>query len=255
MKVFKNVFSHSTKDIGYIKIDAFVNIFLSNYTVSILIWLSLFLASCAACIYLIVMSVLEFNEYKVITTIRYFNEKKAEMPTLTFCNLNPFTSNFSLNLIEQANLTRTTNDNPVDFWKLYLQLEEYLNATRGYYLTDEEKLQLANFDQAIIPKLADSGILQQFERIFHPKYFGCLRFNSNGSQSTTSNDYFLDVTLYSSTPNPMMSKLFPANLKGFYLFIQNRFVYIFFYKLFCTTRVLELNYKSFSNIIEIEKPL
>ena len=110
---------------------------------------------------------------------------------------------------------------------MYLQLEEYLNATRGYYLTDDEKLQLSNFDQAIIPKIGDSGILQQFERIFHPKYFGCLRFNSNGSQLTTSNDYFLDVTLYSSTPNLMMSKLFPTSLKGFYLFIQNRFTYIF----------------------------
>ena len=156
------------------------------------------------------------------------NEQKAVLPTLTFCNLDPFTSIFAINLLAEAQLNKTIDDNPVDSWKIYLQLEDYLNVTRGHYLTDEEKLKLANFDQAVIPQNnGNEDIINQFERIFHPRYFGCLRYNSNGNLTTTSTDYFIDTTFFVDSSFPTVFQLYPANLKGYYLFIQNRFLHIF----------------------------
>ena len=228
MKPLKAYFLHLPQEIKLVKTDGIANIFLSEYILSFLVWLCVFLASCTACVYLIATSVLEFNEFKVISTVRYTNEPKAVLPTLTFCNLDPFTSEFALSLIAKAKSNGTMFeqpgvDQPVDYWKMYLQLEEYLNATRGYYLTDSEKLSLSNFNQTIIPKANNFALRDQFERIFHPKYFGCLRYNSNGSTTTTSSENFLEITFFIDTPTPSVLQLYPANMKGLYLFIQNRF--------------------------------
>ena len=174
------------KEISLLKIDAFANIFVSRYLFSMFIWLLVFLTSCAACTYLIASSVREYKESKVTSTIRYINEQKAVLPTLTFCNLDPFTTVFALNLLAKANLSNIIDENPVDYWRLYLHLEDFLNTTRGYFLTDEEKLELANYNVSVIPTFnGDDNIMKKFERIFHPKYFGCLRYNSKGDHTTT----------------------------------------------------------------------
>ena len=214
-------------EIRLLKIDALSNVFTSRYAITVVTWLVVFLLSCGACIFLVVSALLQFTEYKVVTTKRYVTEQESVVPTLTFCNINPFTSVYALDLLKQANLSTTTSgdDEPVDYWQQYLQLEAYMNSSRGYYLTDDEKAQLANFNQSIVEQWYTTSA--SFTRFFHPRYFGCFRFNSNGTVTTTNTDNFFDYMLYTGSPTPTASAAQSANMKGFYLFVQNRSVRVF----------------------------
>ena len=212
-------------EIRLLKIDALPNVFTSQYTITVVTWFLVFALSCAACIFLVVSAVLQYAEYKVITTVRYVTEQETVVPTLTFCNINPFSSDYSLNLLKMANVSTTSGDGePVDYWQQYLQLEEYMNSSRGYYMTDYEKSMLANFNQSIVDVLPQTKFRPNFDRFFHPRYFGCFRFNSNGTTITTSTNNFFDYMLYTGTPLASTSAINSANLKGFYLFVQNRYV-------------------------------
>ena len=214
-------------EIRLLKIDALPNVFTSRYMITVVTWLLVFAMSCGACIFLVVSAVLQYSEYKVITTVRYVTEQEAVVPTLTFCNINPFTSDYALNLLNMANVSTTSGDGePVDYWQQYLQLEAYMNNTRGYYLTDGEKALLANFNMSIVP-LAH-GTVNTFYRFFHPRYFGCFRFNPNGTIITTNTENFFDYTLFTGNRLPTASAANSANLKGFYMFVQNGFVEKFF---------------------------
>ena len=51
-------------------------------------------------VFMICVAVAQFNGHKVTTTLRYLTEQEAAtLPTITFCNIIPFTSNFSLQLL------------------------------------------------------------------------------------------------------------------------------------------------------------
>ena len=209
-------------EIRLLKIDALANVFTSKYAITVVTWFLVFVVSCAACIFLVVSAVLQYAEYKVITTVRYRTEQESVVPTLTFCNINPFTSDYAVLMLRVANVTTTSGDGePVDYWQQYLELEAYMNSSRGYYMTDDEKAQLANFGQSIVEATL-ANFLPKFDRFFHPRYFGCFRFNSNGTTVTTSTNNFFNYILYTGTRLPTTSETNSANLRGFYLFVQNR---------------------------------
>ena len=196
-------------EIRLLKIDALPNVFKSQYMITVVTWFLVFALSCAACIFLVVSAVLQYAEYKVITTVRYVTEQETVVPTLTFCNINPFSSDYSLNLLKMANVSTTSGDGePVDYWQQYLELEAYINSSRGFFLTDDEKAQLANYGQSIVEP-THANVITLFDRFFHPRYFGCFRFNTNGTTVTTGTNNFA---------------INSANLKGFYLFVQNRYI-------------------------------
>ena len=206
-------------EIKYLKIDAVPNIFHRGRSLAASSWLLLLIVSSGACIYLICDAVAQYNEHKVTTTVRYLTEEEPTLPTITFCNINPFTSNYSLQLLAAANVS--TNTSQVDYWLQYLQIEAYMNASRGYLLTNDEKLALSNFDQWIIP-LKTSSAAFTYERIFHPKYFGCLRFNANATMNTSSTAVpFFQGLLYTGFAIPTLDQVNTPHTKGFYLFVQN----------------------------------
>ena len=60
MKFWKKI--ELPEEVNLVKIDGFANIFVSRYFITVLVWLFVFLASCASSVYLIVNSVLEYNE-------------------------------------------------------------------------------------------------------------------------------------------------------------------------------------------------
>ena len=210
-------------EIRLLKIDALPNVFTSRYVITVVTWLLVFAMACGACIFLVASAVLQYTEYKVITTVRYVTEQETVVPTLTFCNINPFTSSYAILMFQVANVTTTSGDDePVDYWQQYLQLEEFMNNSRGFYFTNDEKLMLTNYAQSTVEQTYANVI--PFDRFFHPRYFGCFRFNPNGTTVTTSTGNFFDYILYTGTSVPTMSTINSANLRGFYLFVQNRYV-------------------------------
>ena len=88
----------------HLKIDGLVNIFNSNYIVVSSIWLIIFILSAMISTYLIIESFNQYYEYRVTSTVRYVTEESYVLPTITFCNINPFTTKYALDLLIKANV-------------------------------------------------------------------------------------------------------------------------------------------------------
>ena len=205
------------REIGMIRIDALANMVRARSTLSLVVWTALFVLACGSCVYLVLGACLQFASHKLTTTVRHLSELSAPLPTITFCNLNPFTSAFALELKSQANVSEPDVDEPTDFFSQYMQIQDYLQRTRNYTLTDDEKLRLAAFNYSIL-----EWNTAALTRIFHPKYFGCLRLNANGTNVTLNAGNFFLAELYYGGDRPEVNmQLNPVDMAGFYVFVQN----------------------------------
>ena len=170
-------------------------------------------------------------------------EKQSVLPTITICNINPFKTKFAVDLLNEANLT-WTEEEQVDYSIVYLKLQAYLNRTRGYTLTPDEKLALADPYPTVALFILEYQMQTfawseyPFETIFHPKYFTCFVFNRFGEESLSNSQdgiFSLPYTgdgifsrlyygAYYEQPGLVM---FPANIRGVYMFIQNSSDYLY----------------------------
>ena len=163
------------------KIDAVASIVRARLAGARLVWSVLLVASFAACAYLIVSAIVQYTWYRVTTNVRYLSDQQALAPTLTICGVAPFSSAYARDLLDKANVTGGEDDDD-DYWRQYVQVEHYMNSTRGSFLTLDEKLRLHSFEA----RTATTSQLDAFETFFHPKYFGCLRWNANGTHRSTA---------------------------------------------------------------------
>ena len=126
------------------------------------------------------------------------------------------------------------DEEQVDYWAIYLELQAYLNRTRGYTLTPDEKLALADPYPTVALFILEYQMQTfawseyPFETIFHPKYFTCFLFNRFGEESLSNSQDGIFSLLYTGAyyeqPGVVM---FPANLRGVYMFIQNSSDYLY----------------------------
>ena len=196
-------------------------------------WFVFFFASCFSCFYLMVVAGFQYAKFQVVTTIRYQSENHIFMPTISLCNLNPFTSDFALSLLQQANVTRPGENEQVDNWRQYLEIQDYLNSTRGFLLTDEEQLRLADIDRAIYvfsDTNRPSNTSNYFSQIFHPRFFNCFVYNPKAVAEQiydNGQSLFIFLRLHTGGSNAQVAQMNPNNPKGFYVFIQNSSDYLY----------------------------
>ena len=220
MRKLKETLRESTKDL---RIDALPNIFKASHGAGSLFWLLILLASCASCAYMIASALEQFYAYKPTTSIRHLNEPLATLPTVTLCNVNPFTTVFAIGLLRLSRATQlnTTTESPsAYYWLQYLHIEDYLNQTRGYTLTHDEKLALGA-TELVVSFPGDKSEWPALDYIFHPRFFGCVRYNVRGDMSVTQVGTFFDALLYTGGVDPRIGQLSVGHLQGFYVFIQN----------------------------------
>ena len=74
-------------------------IFKPNKIIIKLVWLLCLIGAFSSCLYSISSNINEYLGYDVTTSIKIITESKAEFPTITICNINPFTTNEGLDLI------------------------------------------------------------------------------------------------------------------------------------------------------------
>ena len=203
-----------TEKVRRLNIDALPRMIRERNSMLKMAWLLLLLSSCALCCYLIFNSIVKFTSHQVTTTVRYITEQKHLAPTLTFCNINPFTSQYASDLLHNANATSDA-DESADYWLQYLQIEDYVWRTRGTYLTVEEKLKLTDFTMMF----NDTNDLP--DRLFHPTYFGCARWNANATALMPGYGTVQSFCFHTGGNNVSISKMSLNNIKGFYVFIQN----------------------------------
>ena len=105
LKSCNQVVAKTARKTKHLKIDGLANIFRTKYPLASFSWLVVFLFSAAFTTYLIILSINLYYERQVTSTVRYLTEKQSVMPTITICNINPFTTKFAVDLLKKANLT------------------------------------------------------------------------------------------------------------------------------------------------------
>ena len=89
----KKVVSHETRQHAQrLNMVALPNAVRSDHPFLSLFWFVMLLATVSFCSYLIVESVHEYEAHEVATTVEIERPEEAEFPTLTVCNLHPFTT-------------------------------------------------------------------------------------------------------------------------------------------------------------------
>ena len=232
-KTLKKFFEKLFVNARHLKIDGLTNIVSTRYILASFILLIVLLSSATISIYLIIGSFNQYYEHRVTSTIRYVPEESSVLPTITFCNINPFATDVALYWLEEANVTMPVGDEEADFWKMYLELEDYVNRTRGFPLTIDEKLQLSdsyyNIPLFILEYSMHTFAYNKYDfyTFFHPKYFVCHTFNALGVNVLTRSKDGLFGYLFNGGEDDWTSEMFPNNLKGFYMFISNSSDYMF----------------------------
>ena len=130
----------------WVNIDFFARLFAWGHNpIAGFIWSLIVLPCVAVTLFLIIGSVEQYNTHGVSSTIRFHMENDAvPFPTFSFCNVNPFNSNFSLHLLKLANVSLGADDeSDTDmYWRMFMEIESYLISTRGHSMTLEDKYQL-----------------------------------------------------------------------------------------------------------------
>jgi len=91
------------------------NIFRTDKWLIKIMWFLFILLSTGFCFYMVTKSVMDYLNHDVVTKIRVFNEAPIEFPTITICNLNPFTTNASIEYINNMKQNGTIKVNIIEF--------------------------------------------------------------------------------------------------------------------------------------------
>ena len=184
-----------------IKIDGVAHLFNSKSNCATIkcIWLCILLTFSCLCVYLIVNSIKEYNEYRVTTTYRLVTEQEAAFPSVHICNLNPFNTEYAIAFINLFNSTLPAvieagrqNLSPMDldynllaFESTYMMMQTYSKQTEGSYLTDAQKRRLSDLESILIDCEFDGRKCNasDFKWHFHNAFFGCYQFNAGRDES------------------------------------------------------------------------
>lgn len=177
------------------------NIFRNQNWFLKIIWLIAFLVSTGYCLKFIVFSILDYYDYPVVTKISVKSQIPLELPTITICNMNPFTNDFAYNFVDKTlaengvyeysdieKFGTSMNFQTVGKMKLLkyfisvnLMKPNISDETRqktGYSINDMLISCLYNMQNCLDV---------EFEWIFVPYFGNCFKFNSGKNISGHSN--------------------------------------------------------------------
>ena len=205
-----------------LKMDGVPNIIRSKISVLKIAWFLMIIAFSSVCVFLIAESIVEYLHYPVTTTTRLLQEQQSVFPTVTICQINPFSTDFAAKLMEEAGATNMYD------------LEAYANRTTGKYLSDEEKQKMTDFDSILIS--CKAGLTKcnssNFEWVWHPSKYNCYRYNSKRENLVNANvpgwiNFNLEITLYAGLPDYLSYMIGLYAKRGFYVYIHNATDYPF----------------------------
>ena len=166
-----------------LRMDGLPNVMRSQASFLKYVWLAILVFSSGTCVYLIVGSVHEYLEYEVITKSRLLQDQRINFPIVSICAVNPYTTTYSVELIEKLNFQFVG-----DYSAVMLAIENYMHNTTGSYISDEQKQMLVNFDSILISchigqTKCNSSM---FYWTWNPIMYNCYNFNTgldaNGNQ-------------------------------------------------------------------------
>ena len=178
--------SHETRIDSYSKIFEYKNIF------GRLFWAICLLTLSVLTMLLLIQIVLDYYQYDVVTQIDTITERPIIFPTITVCNINPFTSIYSQKILLNVSINNYGQD--IDNVNVtYDQVMEYLpnitELTKMYVsqknFSQENKINLGNsIGQYLSVKFGGNLIKQSLNWYFSYDYGNCIQFNSESINSS-----------------------------------------------------------------------
>ena len=154
------------QDAEKLKMDAIPNAIRSPHICLSIVWFVLFICASGACVYLIFDTIQEYNKHDVVTSLEHVNDQSI---AFRFCNCFPLTSDYAIELMRNLSLL-----NIGDSTKIFLKIQEYVNKTRGYYLTYEELSSLSDPSRMVV-YCSINGLSCEFEFYYDVFNIGCYR--------------------------------------------------------------------------------
>jgi len=177
--------------------QATLNLFSSSYHFIIKLHLFTFLlVSYALASYTTISLVLSYFDYGVTAKTTVVYETPVEFPKITLCNMNPFTTEYSLNVLTQVNKILYPN---VDLLNGQLDDKVGTNITQDFYenlmratmgfvanFSDADKKRLSHsLDDIMLTCLYNQRVCSpstDFTWSFDPFYGNCYSFNADVNQ-------------------------------------------------------------------------
>ena len=229
-----NIGTRWKKRFVYSNLTGLSNIARSESSIHQISWFLICIVSAIFTAYLVIESILNFMECKVNTTVRRNTLTPMDFPKITFCNQNPLSSDYFLDLYKKANHKKNITLDTFQYY-LLLKLESYMKNTSERHLTLAEKQNMSDLDGMIISCMFRNKpctLRKYFIYIFDSFYLNCIRFNSGmdlfgqpvGSKKVFSSNDELSLEFYAGLPNEITS-FYPS--KGVFVWINEFSSYFF----------------------------
>ena len=218
------------EELEWLKMDGVPNIVRSRVPLVRIMWLTTLLFATCVCVALIVGSIKEYQHYEVITTNRLVQEDHSPFPALTVCNMNPFTSDYSAQIYQQAGISFTGNYND-----LLADFELYSLNRTGRLMSDDEKRRLGSSMDSMLLACSFNGETcnsSDFEWVWHPLMMGCYRFNAKRTGAPKSRNLAgtqspFSIELYVGMSNFWSSLIGRYSTRGIWVYVHNQTDYPF----------------------------
>ena len=188
-KYFESIKSVAVNNFSDSSVHAFSNVFRTKNKFLKLIWLVLFLISCAVCAFLCVVAVEDYLAFEVATTIRVNKKIPLSFPAVTICQSTVFDTEYSnefvKKIIKNLNLSLHLRQGDTSVAELYDRID-YLNFAFNIYsklpdVTDSEFFAFGNDLESILLSCRIAGkkcSAADFVRSRNPVFGNCFIFNS-----------------------------------------------------------------------------
>ena len=223
-------------EVKWLKADGLPNIARSKAAFAQIAWLVIMLVSTAICTFLVIGSIHEYAAYEVITTNRLLQEQQSVLPTITICMTNPFTTDYSVSLMQNAKISSSS---VAGYRDVMIALENYSLNTTGSYMSNDQKSQLTDLNRMILDCAFNSLTCNasDFQWVWSSWSYGCYRFNAGydsannpvelKTTSTSGYAYSFQLSLYIGLPNYWSSFIGQYAPRGINVYIHNASDYPF----------------------------
>ena len=229
-------------------VDCFIKVVDSKHWLGQVAWLLFFVVFSGATAWLVLLSLLNYFEYELVSKIEVINERPAQFPAITICSSNPFSSEQSQSLIEKivdesigvdyfANLT---------YWEAYYQMTNLTHLAKMFVQTSAEYAQKGNkstlgfnlhnvtqncmFNQKWCSWYYEENIYTDFNWYYSFDYGNCYQFNAGlnasdlrvNSQKVNREGVTFGLSLWIGPLLNGNSKYPIAESKGLKVFIHNQ---------------------------------
>ena len=170
------------------------------------IWIILTLASTIISIHFVMKTLQEYFEFNVTTEVRMIDSNnEIDFPTITICNKNKFTSNFSINYIPNiidSYKSSFKNYSNLTIANLTLEMRKFLTSFPIYIIfrnvdIETRKKMSKTMEEMFVYGRYDNQLLNSthFEWIYNRDIGNCHKFNSQGSFKTKQANIDSGLTL------------------------------------------------------------